>query len=167
MTPNWKPCATARKKKKFEDDRKAKSNELANKREARRRDGHRCRFPLCGCRRLNLALEARLEVSHQTHKGASGDPTGVRSTPDLLLTLCKHRHQDGGVSRHKGTMRARYLTSDKANGPVAWDVAARLVWPNVRGDHWIEVAREVKVQQLEPLSPKQQVILERLAEMDL
>jgi hypothetical protein len=161
MMPNWKPCATARKKEKLQAGREARSRESENKKEARRRDGYRCRFPLCGCHRLKLSLEARLEVSHQTHKGAGGNPTGDRSTPDRLLTLCSHRHQHGAVSRHRGTLRARALTAAGMNGPVAWEA-----WDVAFRHGWAEIAREKAVQQLEELLPWQRRYLERLAEMD-
>lgn len=156
---NFKPSASARKLKKHRTRTKAVKSERDAKLEVRRRDRF-CRFPLCGCRRLGW----RLEASHQSHKGAGGNPTGDRSTADQMILLCVHRHQDGVVSRHHGTMRARYLTADRADGPVAWEVDLAGVY-GFKKSQWREVARESAVQQLEPLDKWQEDILLRLAEM--
>lgn len=146
--------------------RDRRTAETDHKAVARRRDGQRCRWPLCGCKRIGL----RLEVSHDRHKGAGGDPTGARSKPEVLITFCFHRHQDGIVSRHKQTLRVRYLTPKKNAGPVAFEVKrsalARLGLELPAGD-WLEVARERAVQNLEPLEPWQLAALRRLGEMDL
>lgn len=169
---SWKkPSATKRKITKLKGRRELKTREDTNKGRVRRRDRF-CRFPLCGCRKLGLKLDARQEVSHQKHKGMGGDPTGDRSLPELMLYLCKHRHQDGAVSIHKGTLRARPLTAAGTNGPIAWDVDSETLFPGlyrniVKEARWFEAARETKVQQLEPLSAKQQIVLERLGEMEL
>lgn len=163
---NWKPSRTARKKaeKKTKADRK--KHELDNKAAVRRRDLYRCRFPLCGCHELRLPLKARREVSHSKHKGMGGNPAGDRSAIELMVVLCLHRHQDGAVSIHKGTLRPRFLTPAKFNGPIAWEADSSRLWPSA-AERWIELARETAVQQWEPFTPKQQVILERLAEMQL
>jgi hypothetical protein len=95
-------------------------HERDQKADVRRRD-RGCRFPLCGCRRLGLSLEARQEVSHDKHKGIGGNPAGDRSVAALMVQLCLHRHQDSRISRHKGTMRARALTRHGYNGPVIWE----------------------------------------------
>lgn len=158
MAPNWKPSATLRKIKERKENLELKSSENDNKKEARKRDGYRCRFPLCGCRLLRL----RLEVSHQEHKGAGGNPTGTRSTVDKLITFCVHRHQHGAVSVHHGTLRARPLTAKGTNGPVAFDIQGGFGLP---GQGWKELARETAVQQLGPLTDQQRRALERLAEM--
>jgi len=106
-----------------------------------------------------------------------GNPAGERSSADRMIYLCIHRHQHGAISRHKGTMRARPLTADGTKGPVAWDVdletlrqrAGRLMITRtaVARDGWLEVARETRVQVLEPLLPWQRSILALLAEMEL
>lgn len=166
MTFNAKPSRTERKK--AEKDRKLKRQkaERDNKGEVRKRDLTRCRFPSCGCRKLGLALQARQEVSHSRHKGMGGNPSGERSAAELMVLLCRHRHQDGAVSIHKGTLRAKFLTPAKFNGPIAWEADSSRLWPNA-DEQWIELARETAIQKWEPFTPKQQVILERLAEMDL
>jgi len=185
-----KPSRTARKKAKVTARRTSDRIEREHKAAARRRDRYRCRFPLCGCKRIGLTVEPRVEVSHDRHKGMGGNPKGDRSVPELLITLCPHRHQDGQVSRHKGTLRTRYLTDRANSGPVAWDVDAAYALEALRragcglplgglplvplheqglNDHveWVEVARERAVQQLAPLHPWQERLLKNLAEMDL
>lgn len=168
MTALPKPSRTARKKAEQQTRKDRKSTEDKNKRIAKMRDGYRCRFPLCGCVKLKL----RLEVSHDVHKGMSGNPSGDRSLPAGLITLCLHRHQDGIISRHKGTLRTRYLTDKGNNGPVAWDIdvdaftRAVAPLPAMKIDQWMEVARERKVQVLEPLLSWQRDVLEILAQMD-
>ena len=158
FTSNWKPSRTARKLEERKKRLKLKSDETAEKKKVRKRDKHRCRFPLCGCRKLGI----RLEVSHDRHKGKWG---AEGSVAPLMVLLCFTRHQDGIVSRHKGTLRARYLTPENYDGPVAWDIAASTVGGS--GDKWIEVARESAVQVLEPLTTEQRLLLEELAEMHL
>lgn len=154
--------------------------ERANKAEARIRDKFRCRFPLCGCLNwLDAPLKRVLTVSHDSHKGMGGDPTGERSLPEVLISMCKWRHQDGTISRHAGNLRNVYLTPDKNNGPIAWELniialqGIAVSWfgpspgPLVGESPWIEVARERDVQVLEPLQPWQRAVLEKLAEMEL
>lgn len=163
--PDWKTSRTATKKKKVEGRRELVSKENTHKRTAKKRDLHRCRFPLCGCKQLGLALDARLESSHHQHKGMGGDPTGERSLPWLLVTLCKHRHQDGAVSIHKGTLRPKFLSTKAYDGPIAWEIRT----DSAIADKpiWREVARETAVQKWEPFTSRQRAMLEKLAEMDL
>lgn len=169
MESNWKPSATKRKIEKKDRVAKATKHEADQKREVRKRDGYKCRFPLCGCRRIGLKLEARGEVSHQQHKGMGGDPLGIRTQAALMIYLCKHRHQDGAVSIHKGTLRAVYLTPAKANGPVAWEVDVSVISTrsNLQGPRWKEVARETSVQRLAPITEWQRDMLAALGEMEL
>lgn len=155
--PNWKPSRTARKihEKQVKADLLAK--EMKAKKAVRQRDRHVCRFPLCGCRRLKLGLE----VSHDNHKGMGGNPSGDRSTTEQMVLLCTHRHQFGAVSRHAGTLRAEPLTSAGYDGPVAWEVHVE-DWGG-----WVEVARERKPGDLEPLTRLQLGLLQNLASMEL
>jgi hypothetical protein len=92
------------------------------------------------------------------------------------MLLCRHRHQDGAISRHKGTLKTKPLTGKGYDGPAAFyvDLAVfqRCDLPFRPGEEiplagWCEVARESGVGVLEPLTPAQRTILERLAEMDL
>jgi hypothetical protein len=111
-----KPSRTERKLRKQQARREVEKYERDNKAKAKRRDGGRCRFPMCGCGRLKL----RLESSHQEHKGMGGDPSMLRSETSNLITLCVHRHQDGAISRSKGTLEARPLSDAGCDGLVAW-----------------------------------------------
>lgn len=162
--PQWKPSRTARKMAEQRDDRKQQTKELDAKAAVRRRDRF-CRFPQCGCRRIRL----RFEVSHVTHKGMGGNPAGDRSTTEGMVYLCTHRHQHGEISRHAGTLRARFLTGEGYDGPVEW-------WVNLEGhidgrgpgaDSWFLLATESGVQQLETLTPAQQSVCDYLAKMEV
>lgn len=177
----FKTPRTATKIAKHRQRQARTKKENDNKAEVRRRDKG-CRFPLCGCKKLGLALKARPEVSHDRHKGAGGNPDGSRSAARHMIHLCLHRHQDGIFSRHKNTIRNRYLDQELANnGPIAWDIKAedaRDYFGEDAGhvnafdlsmlpDGWLELARESKRGQLLELLPWQRRILERLAEMEL
>jgi len=166
MTAFPKPSRTASKKRKCDQRMSRSLVEQKNKRSARARDKFKCRFPWCGCARIKLSIDARLEVSHDVHKGMGGNPSGDRSTTAGLITLCRHRHQDGRVSRHKGTLRTRYLTHRGNDGPVAWEVDLDAFSEPSMGARWFEVAREKAVQTLEPLTQQQEHVLRALAEMD-
>jgi len=177
MLPNWKPVATHRKIQEHKKRAMLKAGEVSQKQKVRRRDGHRCRFPLCGCRKLKL----RLEVSHVRHKGMGGNPDGDRSFADAMVLLCIHRHQYAPISLHKGTLRTRALTPKGANGPIAWDMDCTGFGAGYLGSQdpgkviklaglasqWSELAREAAVQTLEPLTRGQREMLELLAEMNL
>lgn len=162
---NWKPSRTDRRRAQQQKQRARKTTEAAAKAEVRRRDRF-CRFPLCGCRSLGMAAAAHSEASHHTHKGMGGNPSGNRSTADRMILLCRHRHQDGRVSIHKGTLRILPMTRAGMNGPVVFmiDVTAAGQAPSVRAK-WRVVARESRVGVLAPLARWQQALLERLATM--
>ena len=156
-----KPSRTARKVQEWKAKRARESDERKEKAKVRARD-RRCRFPGCGCGKLKL----RLEVSHDTHKGM-GSKDGV-STADQMVLLCVHRHQHGAVSRHAGTLRARFLTSEGYNGAVAWDVdlGALLGRDTGRLVGWVEVAREKVPGVYWPGTARQEGLLRLLAEME-
>src|SRR3990167_729001 len=163
MGPHWKPSRTARKIAQTQTRLDRQSHERREKALARRRDRF-CRFPLCGCRRLGLATE----VSHQVHKSQGGNPAGDRSRANGLILLCRHRHQDGAVSRHAGTLRAVALTPEGMNGPIAWEVDASAVYPELKPFEtgWFEIAREEGGPQHWLLfTAEQRAALELLAEM--
>ena len=163
MAANPKPLASTRRLAKAQTRRHLKSHEELHKRLVRKRDGYHCRFPQCGCRTLGWPLE----VSHFLHhKAMGGNPRGDRSVSDSMMLLCRHRHQEGAVSLHKGTLKVQVLTERGADGPVAWLVDLDAIPVHGHGSHWFEVARESTVQQLEPLDEWQEDILLRLAEMD-
>lgn len=139
------------------------------KAEVRRRDKG-CRFPGCGCRRLRLSLE----VSHNEHKGMGGNPSGDRSTPELMMQLCRERHQTNPVSVHSG--RIWWVPLNKklgANGCVRWMVDAadvRRLMPGVslpsRAEA-VEFAREFAVGIPAQIVVGFEAFVARLAEMDL
>lgn len=165
--PHWKPSRTARKKAERKVRVERITKEDREKAHARKRDKF-CRFPLCGCRKLGLALQ----VAHKRHKGMGGNPAGDRSDRKILILLCSHRHQHGRISLHAGTLVAHPLTLAGYDGPVKWMIDVEALAPGLyRGrkpaDRWAEVAREVDVQQLEPLADRQRQLLESLAEMDI
>lgn len=165
--PFWKPSTTDRKK--TEKVTKAELRELERlaKSAVRHRD-RVCRFPLCGCKKLGL----RLEVAHADHKGMGGNPEGDRSTPDRMILLCTHRHQDGAVSLHKGTLWAKPLTAEGYNGPVRWLIDAATLFPGLyryvtKAARWAELGDESApgVFDVAVLSAAQVRVLEQLATM--
>jgi hypothetical protein len=102
-----------------------------------------------------------------------GNPAGDRSTPDRMILLCTHRHQDGAVSLHKGTLWAKPLTPDGYDGPVAWFVDADTLFAGMyryvaKAARWAEVGRERAIGVLEEglLTAQQRRILEKLGEME-
>lgn len=151
-----KPNRTDRKKKERQSKAALKQAEARAKAWVRRRD-RVCRFPLCRCREIGLTLE----VSHHLHKGMGGNPEGDRNTPENMVLLCTHRHRDGRISRHHGTLRVRFLTRHGFEGPVAWMVD----W-GTTGTRWVEVARESAPGVWEPLTAHQADILSDLAMME-
>lgn len=126
----------ARAKKRFT----LKTAEDKQKAKVRKRD-KRCRFPLCGCKRFNLAQH----VSHQHHKGMGGNPAGDRSTADQMILVCSARHKENEFAIDRGTIRWRALTDKGANGPIAWDVDYTQYWKVVGEPYWVTVAVETIV----------------------
>lgn len=169
--PNWKPSRTARKLEEAATKKAAANLEDKAKAAVRRRD-RGCRFPLCGCRKLGLGLVASAEVSHQKHKGMGGNPSGDRSTAAGMIQLCRHRHQDGVVSRHRGTLRIFPLNLEQGmDGPVAFCVDMKgaglyTLADNARGYAWRTLAHETRPGVLAPLEPWQRLILEELGRME-
>jgi len=156
--PLWKDVTP--KKTRATKHRQVSAVERVNKQLVRERDG-RCRFPRCGC------WPVQATVSHDVHKGMGGDPTGERSLPSGMIVLCRWRHQDAPVSRHAGTMRTRYLTTDQNDGPVCFEVDLWAVYPGLypaRGV-WFAAASESNIGVLEPLTFEQQRVLGDLAAM--
>lgn len=163
--PMWKVSRTVRKRARAKTRAKLVGDEKDHKRESKKRDGYRCRFPLCGCQKLGLRL--RLESSHWEHKGAGGDPLGQRSEVRNLVTLCSHRHKDGAVSIDKGTLRPVFLTRFGYNGPIAWEVNLPAYWGDyTKPDAWYRIAAEVAVQQWQAFGMVQLERLQILGEMD-
>lgn len=173
--PHWKQGRTAMKIAKKKLRGRIRKHEDDQKSDVRKRDKV-CRFPRCGCRRLGISLKAFAEVSHDRHKGMGGNQDGSRSTAALMVYLCKHRHQDGRVSRHKGTARAVALSMAGYDGPVDWQIRAYIaneilgipvalrVQPEA--ELWASVGAEVAPGVLGPLERWQEEILSKLAEME-
>jgi hypothetical protein len=182
--PMWKDGETP-KTRRARRTRKNAAAERRSKQKVRARDKH-CRVPLCGCRKLwryamgDALLKFFATVSHDKHKGIGGNPAGDRSVPELMIYLCKWRHQDAPISIHAGNLENVHLTPEGNNGPIEWRIKREalellfVTWPievslvmSATVDvEWLTLARETKPQLLEPLEPWQRIILERLGEME-
>ena len=76
---------------------------------AKRRDGHRCMFPGCPYRTLELPIDAC--HLHGWHRGMGGNPALDRTTPQQIISLCRlhHGEYDAGLidirplDAHRGT----------------------------------------------------------------
>lgn len=159
-----KPSRVARMNEKEDRRREREREEKAAKAESRRRDGNRCRFPLCGCQRKHR----RLESAHVVDKSRGGPNVAAN-----IWTTCADRHQDSVWSIHKKTIEVVPLSSAGADGPMAF----RIDCSGVAGmgtevprhltcvDGWVTVARETSPGVLEPLESWQTAILEGLARM--
>lgn len=159
------------------------AGENSNKAEVRRRDKY-CRFPLCGCKRFQLAVSPtsrRPEVSHSKHKGIGGNPAEDRSAPELMVLVCSARHKENIFSLDRKTIRWRALTKAGAAGPIAWHIkiaelrrlnpdSCALMLMAVRELHraeWFELARETAIHVYEPQTPAQTIILAWLRGMEV
>lgn len=187
MTEGWPPRwqgsqfkeAAGSAKVKRGKRREARANrEDAKKLEVRLRDRY-CRFPLCGCKRFQLAL---FEVSHGKHKGMGGNPAEDRSDPETMLLLCDARHKANKFSVDRKTLRWRALTRTGSDGPIVWSIDMR----ELRGMHavlkqpllvlaleaipagvrWFDLAVETGRHVYEPTSAAQSAILAFLRGMD-
>lgn len=167
--PMWKASRTARRRAHVKLRQKINGKERDNKKASKKRDGYKCRFPLCGCRALGMAIAARLESSHQKHKQMGGDRDGTRSTTDNLCTLCGHRHQWGAVSIAKGTLRPKFLTRHGYDGIIAWEIDlnafAGIEHPYPMESRWWEIARETAIGVWAPFTAKQLARLMILGDM--
>lgn len=132
--------------------RRLSAAERVNKAHVRWRD-QMCRFPLCRCRH---SRRVPMEVSHAEHKGMGGDPTGERSAPEKMVFVCAVRHRISRWSIDRCGIRWRTLTASGANGPIAWDYRAD-------SGEWVELARELDIQTLEPPAPEMLDILHSLS----
>ena len=154
---------SSRKVERFKARLERRDEELQHKELVRKRDLRRCRFPLCGCRKFGFSVH----VSHQQHKGMGGNPKGDRSTTDKMLVLCAARHRLHRFALDRGTIKWVGLTRHGADGPVKWLVDMPTLVDEQHGrSRWVEVARERRVQELEPLTDEQREILENLARME-
>lgn len=148
----------------FKRRQKRKTHEDAEKAKVRRRDKG-CRFPLCECRKMNLALHA----SHRVHKGMGGSPKGEVDDEKNMIRLCVWRHQQGRIAVHRGTLKWDPLTEDGANGPVEWFIdpeALGLSLASVRIDGMVSIAIETSRGVIKPPDPWERAILLQLAQMN-
>lgn len=168
MVTFFKKPRIVEKARKAKARRELRAKETNAKNAVRRRDRWHCRFPLCQCHELGVTPIAALEVSHEVHKGMGGDKTGERSRTAGMVLLCKHRHQDGVISRHRGSLRAVALTENGYDGPVAWEIRVEELNAIGRGQirlvgEWVEVARESTPGYIYPPQPWQLFFLGALA----
>ena len=161
--PQFKESRSA-KVERFKRRLETKGDEEKEKREVRLRDKY-CRFPLCGCRRMNLARA----VAHDRHKGMGGNPACDRSKAAEMILLCSARHRENVIAWDRGTIRILPLTSLRYAGPCAFviDLPASIAAMREGRKRWIEVGRETALHVFEPFTPEQERILKALAEMDL
>lgn len=169
-----KPTKGTAKRARARESRRRKDEVLEHMQAVRERDRY-CRFPMCGCR--HFGTYSPMTVSHDTHRGAGGNPAGDRSLPDAMIALCFWRHQDGKIARDRKNLRIRALTPAKNRGPVAFEIKRSalvvpellriMADPETPTSEWIEVARERAPHELERLRPWQVAVLSVLAEMNL
>lgn len=79
---------------------------------AKRRDGHKCRWPSCAYAKRDLPIDA----CHLVHRGMGGDPKRTRTTRDQIWAACRIHH--GLYDR--GEIDVQPLTSAGTDGPLAF-----------------------------------------------
>lgn len=72
-------------------ERKQRRSELVKReqkimREAKKRDGNVCRFPMCRHKTLPV------DCAHMVHRSLGGNPAGDRTQLPILVTLCRIHH---------------------------------------------------------------------------
>ncbi len=118
--------------------RKLEADEDAIKRDAKRRDHHRCRWPHETPEEADRCRMLAIQAAHLTHKGMGGDKQLIRTTRELLVTFGARCHDlfDGRVFGAE-QRRLQFITIEKADGPLAFEVH--------RCGRWIEIGRESSV----------------------
>lgn len=109
--------------------------EASAKRESKKLDGGRCRWPHVTPEEKR---QCRAEAKHSAHykaKGMGGDH-GTRSKPEDTITVCFSVHE-GPRSLHSGHRRVVPLTPKKMRGPVAFE--------EKQGGKWVRVGEEISV----------------------
>jgi len=115
--------------------RKLKAVERERMQEVRERENHKCRFPHeCG---------RPIEVSHQTHRGMGGDPTGEATRPEIMVGVCGPIHRTGRYAIDKKNLRWFPVSPEKgANGPIGWEIDVS-AFPRDDEHFWVHtLARE-------------------------
>jgi hypothetical protein len=141
ILPQLKPVKGAKKAAIRSSRAEVEADEKALKAEAKRLDGNRCRWPHETEAERRACAALRLESAHigedgrTGHKGAGGDPLGVRTDLELLMTFGAGCHAifDKGPELR----RVEFLTPKRARGPCAFEVE--------RGGEFVEIGREVSV----------------------
>lgn len=166
--PQFKGAKTSRVSKRVARA-KQRIDEDRNKQAVRRRD-KRCRFPMCGCRKLKI----QPHVAHLEHKGMGGNPEGDRSQPEKMILVCACRHRENAVSLDRGTLACVPLTADGTAGPVKWliqtsEVPTRFTRHGERylTPDWLELFREDAIGRGVPSPGRTPEILRWLASMEV
>ena len=91
-----------------------KAHEREEMRAAKSRDHGKCRWPGCDAHIAKLRIDACHERA--THRGMGGNPDGLRTHRDKVITLCQfhHRQYDGFL------IAITPLTDAGFSGPVAF-----------------------------------------------
>lgn len=108
FNPQPKPSAGAFKRERHARVTAEQTAEKNAKRDAKARDGHKCRWP------HKCHPADRLESAHLVDKSLGGE-----NTPENLITVCLAVHQ-GPNSIHAKTRLIEPLTERGANGPCAF-----------------------------------------------
>lgn len=106
---------------------------------AKKRDGHKCRWPHETKEEADVCRMFSLHAAHLNHRGMGGDPELVRTKRELLVSMSTRCHDrfDGRIGT-PGTRRFVYLDpKKKADGPMACEVK--------RGGQWVEIGREISI----------------------
>lgn len=104
---------------------------------AKRRDGHRCRWP-----HQSDAERARCRLftataAHLTHRGMGGDPKLLRTRRELLITLGWSCHRDTVDSLDAKDRRVVFLSDRKADAPCAFEKRVGRTWVLVHEEKFI------------------------------
>ncbi len=78
------------------------------------RDGRKCRNPRCTFKALKLPVDP---AHAWQHRQMGGNPTGDRTSRQLVFALCRGCHGEHGA----GVIQAEALDVDRlTDGPLAW-----------------------------------------------
>lgn len=185
MPASQKPERVIDKVRRHIQRRDTKAAEDRVMRQVRAEDRY-CRFPLCGCGRMKLALDVA-HAGEAGHRGMGGNRSLSKTTPENLMLLCRPRHKAHQFSVDKKTLRVEALTDAGLRGPVRWLVRASEVFipesfalledsqgrfygptdaGRISADAWFELARERSRHVFETFTDTQSVILRYLATME-